>query len=390
MNMRLLNLLVCPIDKTPLELFEWESSEVELSENEIKRIERNHLNIDLFSKSINSGLLVNHKKKIFYPIINGIPRMLVFKTGIHEIFLNNFNDRIKDQFPSYTIPDYEPMKGESDVLKSFSKEWTEYNWNDKSYWSLSTDILYKIMRFMLNIDKYSIKDKLVLEAGIGIGGIANYLAKEQECEMIGIDLGYGVDRAKNYFSNNQFFHIVQASVFYPPFEENKFDFVYSHGVLHHTFSTKKALSCLSKLPKNNGRLYAWVYSQKDESRNLFRKFMMVIENIIRPVMWRLPEIVQTAILLPLVPFYIFNQNYIRSNQNKNKAKYGWMEALHAARDRFTPRYAHRHSEEEVSSWLEELGYKNLDLVSSRQCPDFVPITHISCTGIEGKRSKPQD
>ena len=49
-----------------------------------------------------------------------------------------------------------------------------------------------------------------------------------------------------------------------------------------------------------------------------------------------------------------------------------------------------HSEEEVSSWLEELGYKNLDLVSSRQCPDFVPITHISCTGIEGKRSKPQD
>ena len=86
--------------------------------------------------------------------------------------------------------------------------------------------------------------------GIGIGGTADYISRSEECEIVGIDLGYAVDAAYRNFGQNPLFHIVQASVFSLPFRENTFDFVYSHGVIMATYSTKEAFDELARLPRD--------------------------------------------------------------------------------------------------------------------------------------------
>jgi hypothetical protein len=59
--------------------------------------------------------------------------------------------------------------------------------------------------------------------------------------------------------------------------------------------------------------------------------------------------------------------------------------MHAARDRFTPRFAHRHSECEVIKWFSEAKYSELQCVSERKRPDFVPLPLVTATAVDGVR-----
>jgi SAM-dependent methyltransferase len=278
------------------------------------------------------------------------------------------------------------MPGEETVLRTFSSEWLNYDWDGQAYWAFRPDVVFKSMNFMLDLARNPVKNRLVLEVGIGIGGIADYMVREEGCELVGIDLSYAVDSAYRHFGRQPFLHIVQASAFAPPFRHSIFDLVYSQGVLHHTFSTRTAFEQISNLPKVGGRLYVWVYSHYDEQRTLTRRALMLMERVIRPICWRLPEALQTALLLPFIPLYLAYQR-LQVRRRSGYVNFGWREAVHAARDRFTPRYVSRHTEDEVCDWFQGAGYGELQCVSRRERPDFIPLAFLSATAVDGVRFK---
>jgi uncharacterized protein YbaR (Trm112 family)/SAM-dependent methyltransferase len=385
MKLRMLELLVCPIDKVPLELVEWESSLSRLSAEEISRAKDVELDPGLLSKEIVTGVLLNRRRGLFYPIYQGIPRMLVFPTAVAREFGRRYGDRIARELPGFTMPHEIAMPGEETVLRTFSSEWVNYQWDEQSYWNVKPDLIYKSMNFMLDLAHKPVRNKLVLEVGIGIGGIADNMARREGCELVGVDLSYAVDSAYNHFGRNAFLHIVQASAFALPFRENTFDLVYSQGVLHHTFSTKTAFDRVSRLPKSGGRLYVWVYCPESEQRTFVRRALMLLEKSVRPFCWRLPESLQTIVLLPITLLYVIHQNLYVTRNGSGYIKYGWREAVHAARDRFTPRFAHRHPEGVVCDWFREAGYIELQCASKRGRPDVVPISFVVATAVDGVR-----
>jgi SAM-dependent methyltransferase len=373
------------LDKTRLELNTWDSSSRVLTREEEQRAEKLGIAVSGISKEILTGVLVNRERKLLYPIVNGIPRMLTFRTGIGTEFQAVHGDRLAAEFSGYSLPNEDSTPGEVDILRTFSSEWVNYDWDGSAYWNLKPEAWFRCMRFALDLDRAPVKGKLVLEAGIGIGGVADYVCREEECELIGLDLGYAVDGAFHHFGKNAFLHLVQASVFAPPFASETFDFIYSFGVIHHTFSTRTAFDSLARLPKNGGRVYIWVYSPFDESRNLLRRSLMALENVIRPVLWRMPEKAQTVALAPIVPAYMAMQ-WLRSKRSDGSVvAYGFREGLHAARDRFTPPFVHRHTEDEVSTWFQAAGFRDLTFTSRREKPDFVPVSVVACTGVGGTR-----
>ena len=387
MKPRLLEHLRCPLDKTPFELREWESIErAELPSDARARAERLGFAPALLSKDVVSGVLVNRARKLLYPIHQGVPRLLTFSTGVARKFADVHAARIRNEFPGFRLPDEPSMPGEADVLRSFSNEWVNYDWDAQSYWNLTPEAWFRCMRIVLELDRFPLHGKLALEVGIGIGGVADYMAREEGCEMVGVDLGYAADAAYKHFGMNPFLHIVQASAFAPPFADRTFDLVYSFGVIHHTFSTKTAFDSIAQLPKDHGRLYVWVYSPFDESRTLKRRALMAMEGALRPIIWRLPDKLQNVALAPLVPLYVAHQ-WLRAWRHPNGAvRYGVREALHAARDRFTPRYIHRHTEEEMRRWFEAAGFEQLSCGSQLERPDYVPIAFTASTGVSGIRS----
>ncbi len=386
MKSRLLEHLACPLDKSKLELREWDCTTNVLSKEDEAKAERLGIPVASISKEIITGLLVNRNRKVVYPILKGVPRLLPFASGVSAEFQSQFGTRLAGEFPGFGLPNEEPTPGEADVLRTFSTEWVNYDWDGESYWNLKADAWFRAMRFALELDEHPLKGKLVLEAGIGIGGVADYVCRQEDCEQVGLDLGYAVDAAYHHFGKNRFLHLVQASVFAPPFASKTFDFVYSFGVIHHTYSTPTAFKSLAELPKSDGRIYIWVYSPYDEQRTGIRRGLMMMENVIRPVLWRMPQSVQTIALSPLVPAYMAVQ-WVRSKRSDGSVvPYGVREAFHAARDRFTPPFVHRHTEEEVSGWFREAGFGELTFTSRRPTPEFVPVAMAACTGVCGTRT----
>src|SRR5713101_4533934 len=136
MKPRALDLLVCPIDKTPLELVGWESIPVTLSKDNIARIERQGLDPAKFSKEIMTGVLANRALKTIYPIHEGIPRMLVFPTDVARKFSQQHAQRIARELPGFSTPQETGMPGEQTVLRTFSSEWVDYGWDGQSYWGV--------------------------------------------------------------------------------------------------------------------------------------------------------------------------------------------------------------------------------------------------------------
>jgi uncharacterized protein YbaR (Trm112 family)/SAM-dependent methyltransferase len=387
MKSRLLEHLACPLDRSKLELREWDCTANTLSKEDEAKAERLGIPVASISKEILTGLLVNRNRKVVYPILKGVPRLLPFATGVGAEFQSQFGTRLASEFPGFSLPNEKPTPGEADVLRTFSTEWVNYDWDGKSYWNLKPEAWYRAMRFALELDERPQKPKLVLEAGIGIGGVADYVCRQEDCEQVGLDLGYAVDAAYQHFGKNRFLHMVQASVFAPPFSPQTFDFVYSFGVIHHTYSTQTAFNQLAQLPKPGGRLYVWVYSPYDEQRTVIRRGLMLMENVARPVLWRMPQSIQTVALSPLVPAYMAVQ-WLRSKRSDGSVvPYGFREAFHAARDRFTPPFVHRHTEEEVSSWFREAGFGELSYTSRAPTPDFVPVAMAACTGVSGIRNQ---
>lgn len=387
MRLRLLDTLVCPLDKTPLELRAWERRQRPLSREQLARCERDGIPPESLAQTIVRGVLVNRQRKLVFPIHRSVPRMLTFATGLARRFRRENAAELDRDFGGYSLPDEPAAPGEADVLRTFSREWLAYGWDESAYWNLAPQAWFRCMRFALELERWAVRGQRVLEVGTGVGGVADYLADREGAEVVAVDLGYSIDVAQQHFGErNPFLHPVQASAFALPFPPGTFDFVFSYGVIHHTYSTHAAFEHLAPLPRRGGRLYVWVYSHYDEERTGKRRLVMALERAVRPLAWRLPGWLQGVALSPLVPLYMAHQWWQSRRGNGQVVRYGWREAMHAARDRFTPRFVHRHTDEEVAQWFEAAGYDQLSIASQRKRPSDVPEPFTACVGISGIRN----
>lgn len=375
MQPRLMQWLVCPICRGDLKL--------------TAKADENHPADAAAADDVMFGAVTCAACRVYYPIWNGVPRMLTYPTPVVELHRQFAPAWIASHLQGFKVPDREPPAGELRILRNFSTEWLGYEWTGKSYWNVTAENMLNCKRYELGVAPGDLKQKLLLEVGIGIGGTADALSRAEDCEVVGMDLGYAVDQARRYFGQNRRLHIVQASVFAPPFKAGSFDMVYSHGVLHHTYSTPKAFASLTRLPKaGHGILYIWVYSHAQEKATVLRRLLMMIEAAVRPVVSRLPTPVQTGLLLPALPFYLAYQNlYSRKSIGESYgARYGWNEALHAARDRLTPPFAFRHTYEEVVNWFRAQHYTDITQLRDEALPAGVPDSYPLNIGVRGRRA----
>jgi SAM-dependent methyltransferase/uncharacterized protein YbaR (Trm112 family) len=375
----------CPSDGGSVVLHVFESRPRVHSPADDALLQRSGLSKAGRDVEVMSGVLVNERLQIAYPILDGVPRLLRFAAGVVRTFGERFGDRLRRELPLVHLPNDEAMPAEEEVLRTFSSEWVGYDWDGASYWNMKADSWFRSMDYVLDIAPDSLRGKRVLEVGIGIGGVANHVATTQAAETVGMDLGHAVDVAFKHFGNSPLLHIVQASAFQLPYAALSFDYVYSFGVLHHTFSTKTAFDAVAKLPKESGKFFLWVYSPVNENRTLLRRTLMKVEKLARPVITRLPEKAQTVALLPTLPVYMAWQ-VMQTLRGEADVRYGFREALHAARDRLTPRFAHRHTEDEVAGWFSSNGFFVANRGSERTRPEWLPVGFLANTAITGVRA----
>ena len=147
----------------------------------------------------------------------------------------------------------EPDKAET--ARNFGWQWTRFTQEDERYAD-------QFLGWLQPVKPDFFRGKIVLEAGCGKGRHTKLVAEWGAQEIVGVDLGDGVESAFELTKNLSNAHIVQADIFNLPFKR-AFDYAFSVGVLHHTPDPKKSFVSLAAKVKSGGHVSAWIYGAEN-------------------------------------------------------------------------------------------------------------------------------
>lgn len=295
---------------------------------------------------IETGILSCVNCKQIYPIRDGIPRMLI-----------NITHQKK-------------------TLESFYYEWSHYNGqlgDEKKIFLEETQIAEKEWA-----------GKLVLDAGCGMGRFTK-VALELGAEVVAIDLSESIIRTKELSKMYDRLHVLQTDLLSLPFQEKIFDIVYSQGVIHHTPQPEKAFFNLAQLLRPGGILTVWVYGKagryKNFKTNPLRKdhlhlkkisFLVWLVVLIRGLISNILRKVTTKLPYPLLYYFCYPLGWLGRLPLIKYLTFSvhphWKVRLQENFDWLSPEYQSHHIKEEVSSWFEQAGFSDLEILAH----GFVP------------------
>lgn len=366
----LMSYLLCPECGSKLECNPHEQKEVALTAEETSILDARKINKNAYRSEILSGRLNCSGCGSAFPIWEGVPRI--------------YKDAEKD-FP---LPEENVLstgivsniKDDRHVQKTFSREWEEYDYEDQTIWHWTLEDRLATFCEELGIRQpEELKGKFMLDAGCGPAILAMNLAQRYGVEIIAMDLSFVLSRA---FARNRsnLCHFIQASVLAPPLRPAIFDITHSHGVLHHTTSTRDAFYAIEKLTRPGGLLYVWLYGKKQG----WNRVKYAVIRTIRGITSRLPRYPQMAVIYLLTGFHMA----IRSIKKLFGLKVAPIDSMNqllvVTRDRYTPMYAREHTEAEVKGWFADAGYIS---VTRRTRWDSIDTwngsTDLSIKGVKG-------
>lgn len=333
-----LSLLVCPVTGSAL------------------RLEKLRVSNKLFNSGekeiISEGLLFADRDWV-YPIIDGVPRMLVESFIDYETFLEknvkDFINRKKALLASHSLLIKEIVNKNKRTKKSFELEWGLFNYDKDNTWELKDDDLLERFLKETSETRESLRGKMIFDAGCGNGQLNQFIAR---CGAVvtGMDLSKSVERAnENNKEENAFF--IQGDVQYPPLKMEKFDIVHSSGVLICTNDSELTFSRIEPFVKKEGKLSVWLYHpRKNIIHNLF--------NFTRNYTSKLPVKFQYYLYL----FTLFPVSFVikKIKGNKQNAR----EMMIAIMDWFSPEFRREHTHDEAASWFEKRKYRNIQITTT--------------------------
>jgi SAM-dependent methyltransferase len=218
-----------------------------------------------------------------------------------------------------------------------------------------------------------------LDAGCGAGLSTSVWLEpgwsRDGAEWIGVDISAAIDVARRRLGTAERTHFVQADFLGLPFREGTFDAVFAEGTLHHTPSTKRAFDALVDVLAPGGELLFYVYRRKAPVRELTDDHVRArlaglspeeAWEALRPltrlgralaelgVEVEVPEDVE-LLGIPAGRHDVQRLVYWHFAKLFWNPELSFEENLHVNFDWYHPRYAHRHTEEEVRAWCDGAG-----------------------------------
>ncbi len=314
----------CPITQEKLELIILKKSIKTLDGIEVEIIEEGILT---------SGIC-------FYPIIKGIPRLIIEAIYDYRNFLKvhveNFVKKEKLFFDIHKKTIDEAVKKNKRTKESFKLEWKFFNYDEDKTWNAAPEKMLERFLEETAETKFNLSNKLILDVGCGNGLLDGLIAKEN-ATVIAFDFSLSIEKAFEQNTHSKVI-LVQADVQHPPFKKNIFDIVHASGILIHTNNTELSFNCLTPLVKLSGKLSCWLYHpRKDFIHNTF--------NFIRKYSSKLP--LKFQIILYAV--FLFPISFILKKLKGNKQN--WREMMVDILDWMTTEFRWEHTSEEVTNWF---------------------------------------
>lgn len=294
-----------------------------------------------------------------YPIVRGVPRMLVESFEDFASFLQlhvpDFDEKRRALWTNYGPLIAQCQNRNAGTKASFSFEWSLLDYDQDKLWHEDLAQVKQTLLQETGMQEGDFAGKICLDAGCGHGLIANLMSEMQVAQCMAFDVGQSVERAAARFARPNL-HFIQADVWFPPFQLRSFQLVHSSGVIHHTPVTEVAFSALHELVAPGGRFSVWLYHPISswKHRLLTR---------LRPYTSRLPVRFQYALYrIFIFPPVFFIQKLKGKRVNSRELMIDLMDALSCP-------YRWEHSEAEARAWYAKRGYGPIQ-ISSRNFYGF--------------------
>ena len=354
-----LRTLVCPFAESELSLVSFEETRVDLGPQEIDRCHRLDIDPAEADSAVKEGVLYSDQSGKWYPIVNYTPIMLDFPTDLHREFKERHSSRT-EILTKYAMADGAPRQGELFVQKTFTKQWDLLNHDNISF-GFTPELRDEFVKLEFDWPPGVLEQRplKILEVGAGSGFETASLERVTKGAIFGFDMNLALVRKGHLLAANPFINNSISSLFRLPLRPRTFPLVYSSGVLHHTFSTKKAFDAIERFRAEDGVIYIWVYACEDEHVTRKTAIIYLAETVFRPRIARAPEFWQNLAVRIMTRYW--HRKYTKYGE-LGREKWTLKDSEHTVRDRFTCLYAYRHAYKEVIMWFQEKGleYKLID------------------------------
>jgi SAM-dependent methyltransferase len=261
----------------------------------------------------------------------------------------------------------EPEKAET--ARNFGWQWTRFTQEDERY-------AEQFLGWLQPVKPDFFRGKIVLEAGCGKGRHTKLAATWGAQEIVGVDLGDGVESAFELTKNLSNAHIVQADIFKLPLKR-AFDYAFSVGVLHHTPDPKKSFVSLAAKVKSGGHISAWVYGA--ENNEWITRFVNPVRESFTskldlPMLFLLSAVPTFAVFLSTKLIYrplnrtvkplarhLFYNEYLN-----HLGSFGWREQHNIVFDHLVAPTAFYISKSEFEIWWREINAEDVKITWQNQ------------------------
>jgi SAM-dependent methyltransferase len=214
--------------------------------------------------------------------------------------------------------------------------------------------LLKNIIYPFNLNQ--IKNKIICEIGIGSGRITNNLIKYKPKNIYCVEPSSSINVVKKNLKSKKlkFFNIRGEDIkFY-----NKFDYLFSIGVIHHIPGYKKTLKKIHKSLKKNGKFIMWVYGKEGNELYLF------IFNNLRKITSILPDFILRGLSF-ILTLLTYPYGYLCNFFNLPLKKYflgafnewSFIHRTYVIFDQLNPSYSKYFTKSELKRLLNNTGFK---------------------------------
>jgi len=257
----------------------------------------------------------------------------------------------------------------AETAKNFGWQWTNFTQEDPKYNA-------QFLGWLQPVKPEFFEGRVVLEGGCGKGRHTKLAAEWGAKDVVGIDLGDGVESAFALTRDLPNAHIVQCDIFKLPLKK-VFDYAFSVGVLHHTPDPKAAFLSLAGKVKKGGHISAWVYGA--ENNEWITKYVNPVRQgftsqISQPILYQLSKLPTLGVFLttklvyrplnvaaPPVANKLFYNEYLN-----HLGTFGWREQHNIVFDHLVAPTAFYISRSEFEDWWGDISANDVQITWHNQ------------------------